>query len=142
MEIVKYNGEYFEVLEFTKGIFKEFPEFHKTYMLNMLTNDNIYAVKKDGNILCLIGYNEYIRGHFSIFITPTPYLFKYKNSCSRTIKKFLIDSVKEQKPLRVETESFDSDYLDIWHEWLGFEKEGVKKNYIGKRDYIMWRLKL
>lgn len=123
----------------TRMIEDEFPGYIDKLKIS-LSFGELYKIEKDKKILTLFGCIEYLKDHYFVFIVPTVYTKTYGFYIARNIKKILNDFVRNRNASRIGTESLDDKVMNRWHEWLGFKCEGIKENYIGNRNYKIWRL--
>lgn len=64
----------------------------------------------------------------------------FNGSAAAFLKEVIPQKMVELDVNRIETESIDCEELNKYHEFLGFTKEGVKRHYIGRKDYVMWSI--
>jgi hypothetical protein len=123
----------------TLEIEKEFPGYLEAFK-SSIENSNHKVFEKDGKVVGIGCYIEYLPRHFYIFLVSTKYTKEYPLVVARESRKMIDEGIKTKDPLRIGTESLDNDFLNRWHMWLGFILEGVKRNYFGKRNFNIWRL--
>lgn len=93
----------------------------------------------DGRVLACIGFLEMWPGVFEVWAWPSIYVEQYATVYLRTVKEYVKSIEDTFKPHRLQSAALADDVHDRWMTFLGFEKEGVMKEYsIDRQDYTMW----
>lgn len=97
-----------------------------------------FTAVRDGRIVCCYGIVPYLRDLADIWLLPSVYAEEHAVEMARESKRFLSEMQKDLGIRRMETICLDDDLHNRWMTFLGFEKEGTKRQYIGSMDYNMW----
>lgn len=92
----------------------------------------------DGRILGVIGYYEIFSGTFEVFVLPTRYVTQYPVAFVKTVRALIRSVTETHNVKRFQTASVNDDMHNNWMRFIGFECEGVMRNYIDGLDYCMW----
>lgn len=108
-------------------------------MLEMLEGGIASTALADGRIICAYGINPYLEGVADIWLLPSVFVeTKEAMRVARGAKEWL-EQMREDLALhRMETTCLADELHDRWMTFLGFECEGVKRQYFGGKDYKMW----
>lgn len=94
------------------------------------------TVMHDGRILACCGFFEAWKGVCEVWLVPTIYVPKYPILFARTMKGYVESIAKTFDYHRVQTIAAADELHDRWMGWLGFECEGVLRQYTEqKQDY-------
>lgn len=96
------------------------------------------TVIKDGRIEACYGFAPYLKDIADIWLIPSKTLPDNASKLAINAHKFLADMHEDMGIRRMETLCLDDDLHERWMTFLGFKKEGVKKQYYGGKDYVMW----
>lgn len=92
-----------------------------------------------GKIICFAGVVHLWPGVCEVWVTPTKYVKEYSFTFVRTMKRYLKVLPETFKCHRIQTTSKADLKYDTWMTKLGFECEGVLRNYIRVgEDYKLW----
>lgn len=90
-------------------------------------------------ILCCAGYISLWSGVADFWILPSTLVAKYPIQFSKAMKAYFDNVANSENLHRAQTVSIDDELHCRWLEWLGFECEGVLKQYsMDKKNYKMW----
>lgn len=108
--------------------------------LNVLENENIikYSVIKNDkvlSILCFANYDGKKNYVCSLMMSKAASFI-----IAKEIKYFLHNMAKELELKRLQTDSIDCEFINKWHEFLGFKCEGIRKKLFNNIDYKMWAI--
>jgi len=127
--IRKYNHIDFEAID-SNGLTFGFD----IKMLEIMEN---FTIESNGLPVCIISFIEYSPSKYTGFIYADK---KFNSLHAIELKTFVEQARNMYNMTRFETTSLDCNILNRWHSFLGFECEGVKKNYIDNKDFRMWRM--
>lgn len=106
--------------------------------IEMLESYYVWTLEHKGNVVCIIMINHFID---NIYHCGLVFSEDFEPICARELKRFIYGHVIPVfKPRRLETESLDVKVLNRWHNFLGFNKDGTKRNYIKGRTYNIWSI--
>lgn len=92
-----------------------------------------------GRILFCAGHIELWPGVAQVWMFPSVYVPEQPMDFCKTLKYYIDQIIHDHDYHRVETTSPEDDFHTRWMEWLGFEKEGVMRQYSNTRtDYGMY----
>lgn len=93
----------------------------------------------DGRILMCAGFLECWPGVCEVWSIPTIYAKQLPFQYGRTLKRYVEQIAKTFKYHRLQTVAVADDLHARWMQFLGFQKEGVLRQYTtGKLDYNMY----
>jgi hypothetical protein len=102
-------------------------------------NVDAWTLIYDGRILTCFGYIEHWPGMIEIWQLPSKYIYEKPIVFSKTIKTYIEELAKKHKWHRMQTVAPDDDVHRHWMEWLGFQKEGLLRQYTHKKqDYLQF----
>jgi len=94
-----------------------------------------YTLYRDDEIMMIFSYKQYAPKRYTVYMV----LSKYFDVVDlREAKKLWDKGVSILEPIRIETISEDDEQNNKFHRFIGFEKEGTKRNYLDGKDYIVW----
>lgn len=64
----------------------------------------------------------------------------YTLQWAREVKAFLHQAIADLDAVRFQTESLAVRKIQVWHKWLGFAHEGLKRKFINDCDYDCWAI--
>jgi hypothetical protein len=102
-----------------------------------LTGDCVTGMH-NGRVMCVGGINKYDFGVANIWLVPSIYIHEASLEFSKAVKRWLREKVQGHHIRRTSSDCIDDDLHNRWMEFLGFEREGYRKNYIGDTNYVMW----
>lgn len=131
LELAEFGGRY------ARG-FLEVPDGIEKIRLLAEAGQTLTFIR-DGRILCFAGVFECWKGVLEVWATPTIYIEKHPLSFCRRMKRYLLQIEGTYNAVRVQTSAVSTEEYDRWMQWLGFECEGILRNYTGTgTDYKMW----
>lgn len=93
----------------------------------------------DGRIVGFTGYFQLWPGVAEVWLIPTKYVKDRPLLLVRTLKRYIEGIVENLKLHRIQTTSIDDQRHNRFLEVLGFESEGVAKDYIRRgSDHRYW----
>ncbi len=92
----------------------------------------------DGRIISCGGIILQPFGNAYIWQIPSIYVKTITMEYAKFIRHWLMEQADELKLNRMETLCLDDDLHNRWMNFLGFEKEGVKKRWCHGKDYVLW----
>ena len=95
---------------------------------------------KDGKILYISGYYEKLPGNFECVIIPSKHLPDYKFAVIRDIRMWLGIIQKKHNPRRMQTFGENTKQSKKWLTLLGFEFEGLLRQYDEDGDKTSWSI--
>lgn len=91
----------------------------------------------EGRIIAVMGFMILWRGVLQGWVVPTIYVHTAPFSFAKTVKRFIEVLAKTFSCHRFQTGSYADEFHIRWMKFLGFEKEGVSKQFTpDKKDYI------
>lgn len=97
------------------------------------------ALLENGKIIAIIGFVFLWAGVANVFVIPSVHIPNAKISFVLHIKSELKRVMKQYGIRRAQTNSISDPAIDRWMTILGFECEGLRKEYSAdKRDYKAW----
>ena len=136
VKIVPYKKEHVELMNLRDH---EHVLLHDPNMLGILEGSIAVTAVADGVIVCCYGINPYLDGVADIWLLPSIYVEeKHGMAVARGAREFLANMKEDLGLRRMETTCLADDLHDRWMTFLGFEKEGTKKQYYGGKDYHVW----
>lgn len=91
----------------------------------------------EGRIIACMGFIEVLPGVAEGWIIPSIYVKNIPKLFAREVRWYIEAQAKTFKWHRVQTLSRPDEHDQRWMRFLGFEKEGVMKQYLGKEDFVM-----
>ena len=116
---------------------KDFEAVPIDVLAKTLDRNHSFTFENDGEIELIASYSQYAKNCYRIAILVGQDL---SISRMKMMKKFMKDTAKDLKAVRLETDSIDDDILNRWHKMLGFSLEGVKRKFNGVDDYNIWAM--
>lgn len=92
----------------------------------------------DGIPVCAYGIAPYLGDMAEVWLIPSVYTKDYAVKLARDTREWLEEMHIDLKIRRMETLCLDDDLHNRWMAFLGFECEGVKRQYYNGVDYKMW----
>lgn len=131
-----WNEDFKGDLEFLKN---KYPETY-TDLVDYLQrgNSSLTAFEQDGELMGIMQYVEYAPRCLYIAVYPTKKIVKHKMAAARLMKKYMQHVAKCCNIVRMETRSIDNEFLNRWHEFLGFKLEGKCPKYAFGVNYNLW----
>jgi len=115
------------------------PEVYTTLLSAASHVKRVMTLVQDNIIMGFIGYHEFWKGSYEVWIIPAKEVFKSKITFLRTVKFYLEEFIRVEKPKRVQITALADATHDRWCEWLGFEKEGTMRNFAPTGEtYNLW----
>lgn len=129
LKILDLQEEYIPLLNFdgVRFILSKLP----------LPNADAVTIMHDGRILCCCGYIQVLPGVAEVWLFPSVYVNECAISLVKEVNGYLESTSKVMNWHRIQTLTEDIDQHRKWMKVLGFIEEGVMKNYLDKKDYIM-----
>lgn len=93
----------------------------------------------DGRVLCCGGVVPMMPGTATAWIVPSIWVNDYPRVFAKVVRERLDQLMEDMNLHRMETVCLQDELHTRWMGWLGFEKEGVRRQYDAqKNDYIQW----
>lgn len=92
----------------------------------------------DGRILASGGLKLYRNKGAEIWLLPSVYMSQYSFKAARIVLNWINEMQDIYDIDRMETVSLNDKLHKRWLSFLGFEIEGIKKNYLYGQDFLMW----
>jgi RimJ/RimL family protein N-acetyltransferase len=92
----------------------------------------------DGRVIACGGVVPNRYGAGEVWMIPSTLLSAHKFEACKAIKEWLCGVSVELGLRRLQTHCVDDDFHAAWMTFLGFEKEGVLRQYIKGIDYVIW----
>jgi hypothetical protein len=91
----------------------------------------------DGRILCCFGYIQLLPGVAEVWLLPSIYAKDHPVALVKEVNGYLESTAKVLGWHRIQTVTQCIYQHRKWMQVLGFVEEGVMKQYLDKKDYIM-----
>ena len=92
------------------------------------------TLEDNGEVVAIIGmYNYWGRNWYGFFLMKDG----VELSHIKELKRIMFELINIKGMLRLETLSEDCPVINRWMEFLGFDCEGTKRQYINGKDYKM-----
>lgn len=132
--IIPYKKEHIDCMDVRE---------HETHLLDDQTLaglDNGFAFTgiHSGRIIACFGLIPYHSGNAEIWQIPSVYVKNHIIDYCKYTKEWLSSMAYELQIRRMETLCLDDKLHTRWMTFLGFESEGVKRQWIGQDDYRLW----
>ena len=118
---------------------------HESFLLNDIEHvtslENASVAKTglyDGRIVACGGVTPFLKDLGEVWLIPSIYVKKYPKIVGCVIYKWICDVQKEYGLRRLQTTCINDELHNRWMNFLGFEKEGVLKNYYNNLDYALF----
>lgn len=130
------QADFMGELEFLK---KNEPDVFDMLINAFLYDNNLsYTLESNGKIIGIVRGIMYAPRCMYIALYPTKEIFNYKIAAAKTMKKFMHHVANCFNLERIETRSLDDEFLNRWHEWIGFSLEGTSKKWCYGFTYNLW----
>lgn len=106
-----------------------------------VADNSLFAITvvHDGVVLFCAGFSIVWPGVGDGWIIPSVHVPKYPRVLCRIIKDYLTSFIDTFNLHRVQTTSYHDPLHERWMNWLGFENEGVMRNFThDKQDHCMY----
>lgn len=136
-KLIGFKKEYLEladVREYEKDLLSN-PD--SLEMLEARANmGDSYTLMHDGRVLAFAGLFFIHEGVAEVWIIPTGYMYKFPRVFARNMRDLFQQYIDTGRIHRFQTLCQDDAMISRWMEWLGFECEGVLRQYSqDKKDY-------
>lgn len=110
-------------------------------LLNLAKVEDFYTIEKKGVILCVGGFYKVYKGVYASFILPSRTFKDNSVHCFKSIKKKIDWFFNSNSCHRLETKTYTDDIHENFLRHLGFEKEGVLRQFMwNKNDMTIWSI--
>lgn len=109
------------------GFIFDDPDFYKS----TLEDDST------GEIAAIVCWKAYWEKNYVAFLLISQDI---KPIHARALRKYIHQGTIDFDMRRLQTDSVDCDELNRWHQFLGFDLEGIRKKMILGKDYAMWAM--
>lgn len=92
----------------------------------------------DGRVICCGGVMPFGTGNAEVWLIPSIWVSKYPIIFQKTLKKWLLNVRNDLALTRMQTACINDDMHNNWMQNLGFEREGLMRNYFNGVDYAMF----
>ncbi len=92
----------------------------------------------DGRIITCGGVIPTYKGNATAWQVPSIYVKDVSREYARACRQWLDKVQSDYEFHRLETVCLDDGLHNRWMRFLGFEREGVKRQWVNKTDYVMW----
>lgn len=93
---------------------------------------------QDGRIISCGGFIPYHHGNADAWQIPSVYIEACAKEYALYVYKWLDKTAKEYGLRRLETLCINDEFHDRWMSFMGFEEEGIKRQWLNETDYKMW----
>lgn len=91
----------------------------------------------DGRIIAIMGFIILWDGVIQGWVVPTTYVYTVPVGFAKTVKRYIESLAETFRCHRFQTGSYDDPMHARWMKFLGFESEGVSRQFTpDKRDYV------
>lgn len=140
MKVIPFNREHLNLLD-ARLYEREYviPYLVDAYLTAVERLPHNYSLIADGRIITCLGCLPLWDGVWQIWQLPSIYVKDYVRDYCRTVSGILETGAKAEKVWRAQTTAPSDELHDRWMEFLGFECEGVMKEYSRiRQDHKMW----
>jgi len=93
----------------------------------------------DGRVICCTGFVTLWEGVGDCWTIPSIYMAEYAMTYSRIIRRYIDEIIQMCNYHRVQTACLDDEFHRRWMDFLGFQPEGLLRQYSAQRvDYRMF----
>lgn len=93
----------------------------------------------NGVVLAMLGFFEIWPGVIEVWVLPSIYVPQHPIPFLRTVRRYIDSIVRDFNPHRLQSAAIDDELHEKWMTFLGFEKEGVLRQYSTDRiNYCQW----
>ena len=103
--------------------------------------DNAYSYKlvRNGKNLAIFGWLQTGKDIYYAYLLPSKEIDSNGLFVARAMKKFLNNFIKAMTPSEIYTYSLETESLDRWRKFIGFEK--FDKQILNNKEYFTWKYK-
>lgn len=101
-------------------------------------NSICFTAVIDGRVVLCGGVTPFLVSNADIWLIPSIYVKNYAKTVLCGVKEHLEKLANQLALTRMETACINDELHTSWMTHLGFQMEGVKKNYYMGHDYTMW----
>lgn len=107
--------------------------------IHIIKNENIlkYSVLQNDKVQAILCFCSYWENNWACSLLMSN---DANFVCAKKIKAFLYKTAKALGIKRLQTDSEDCLFINRWHEFLGFECEGVRRKAFYGKDFKMWAM--
>lgn len=140
MKVIPFNGEHLKIMEMREHEKKKVYPFATQAWIDFCSASPYSAtLMKDGRIVTCLGLVPLWEGVYDIWQIPSVYVEKYPISYVKCLKHLFTSRAEELNAHRFQSACPDDKLHNSWMKFMGFECEGVLRQYnIFKDDYKMW----
>ena len=113
-------------------------QFLNEGLLDYLQSGVAFTGVADGRVISCGGLNIMGHDNADVWQIPSIYVDSVSISYARYVRKWVQDMKEAFALNRMETLCVDDGLHKRWMRFLGFQQEGVKRNYIDGQDYVLW----
>lgn len=140
MKVIPFNREHLHLLDARKYEREHLiPYLTDAYLTAVERIPHCYSLVADGRIVTCIGCIPLWDGVWQVWQIPSVYVKDYVRDYCHTVRGILDNAAELERAWRVQTTAPADRLHDRWMEFLGFECEGVLKEYSRiRQDHKMW----
>ncbi len=105
--------------------------------LNESNDFNLFSLLRNGALKVVAGYKEDWDNVYSGFIICSKNITAFEGSHIRDTLYLLFDCLNMD---RFHTISMDNEKLNRWHNFIGFNCDGILRKYKNGNDYRVWSI--
>lgn len=120
--------------------YADLPQIYADFLDTLGPSVQAGSVMKDGKIIYIAGYYEKLPGNFECVVIPSIHLPDYKFAVIRNIRMWLGVIQKKHDARRLQTYGEPTEQSAKWLRLLGFEYEGLLRQYDSDGDKTMWSI--
>lgn len=94
-------------------------------------------VDENSDVHCIICFREYWKDCYVAFFLISEDMPPIH---ARELRNFMDNAIDDLGARRVQTDSIDCKALNGWHEFLGFQCEGIRKQMMYGKDFRSWAI--
>lgn len=142
VQIVEFHPKHFEVMEVRpeeKNAIFALPDAYERFERVAASSVQAATFIHDGRILFCAGFTILWCGVADFWMVPSVYAKSYPFLFYRIARRYLKVLPQTFRLHRMQTTSYDDPFHEKWMRKLGFEKEGVMRQYLqNKTNMVMY----
>lgn len=135
-KLIPFKKEHLDIMavrDHERSIYLRVPD-----MVSNLENTIAMTGVVDGRVVCSFGVAPYYGTLADVWMIPSIYMEEYAARVARGAHRFLNGVQSDMGIKRMETCCLIDGLHDRWMAFLGFQEEGIKRQYYNGTDYKMW----
>lgn len=137
VKIIDFDPKHFDCMAIRqkeKDTIFSLPDIASRYEKMASASVQAFTFVVDGRILFCAGFVVLWEGVADFWMVPSVYTKDYPFVFYRLVRRYLKVIPKTFRLHRMQTTSYDDAFHEKWMQKLGFEKEGVMKQYLHTKE--------